>query len=112
MPNRPVPAGRAWPRLLPLLLAVPVLCAAAAAWADDTPKPADPSPAVALDKKILAEAKAHSELMKNLAHLSDVIGPRLTGSPALKKANDWAAEVMKSYGLSNVHLEPWEIPVG
>ena len=50
--------------------------------------------------------------MKNLGYLSDVIGPRLTGSANLKHANDWAVEVMKSYGLSNVHLEPWEIPLG
>jgi hypothetical protein len=109
MSHHPVRRGRAWP----LLLAVPVLCAAAAVWAQEpTAKPAEISPAVTLDKKIIADAKAHSELMKNLAHLSDVIGPRLTGSAALKKANDWTAEVMKSYGLSNVHLEPWEIPVG
>ena len=41
-----------------------------------------------------------------------MIGPRLTGSENLKRANEWAAEKMKSYGLSNVHLEPWTIPVG
>jgi carboxypeptidase Q len=69
-------------------------------------------PAVALDEKMLGEARDKSELMKNLQHLSDVIGPRLTGSANLKRANDWAAEVMKSYGLSNVKLEPWEIPAG
>src|SRR5262249_39305754 len=47
-----------------------------------------------------------------LGYISDIIGPRLTGSPALKRANDWTAEKMKSYGLSNVHLEPYEIPMG
>src|SRR5262249_55967491 len=41
----------------------------------------------------------------------DVIGPRLTGSANLKRANEWTAEVMKGYGLSNVKLEPWEIPI-
>src|SRR5262249_39105677 len=44
--------------------------------------------------------------------LSDMIGPRLTGSAALKRANDWAAEKMRSYGLVNVHLEPWSLPEG
>ncbi len=68
--------------------------------------------AIELDSKIIAEAQKTSEIMKNLGHLSDVIGPRLTGSANLKRANDWTAEVMKSYGLTNVHLEPWEIPVG
>ncbi len=65
-----------------------------------------------LDRKIMDAAKQGSELMANLTYLSDVIGPRLTGSPALKQACDWAAETMRRYGLSNVHLEGWEIPVG
>jgi len=66
----------------------------------------------ALDQKILATAKEGSEIMSNLTYISDVIGSRLTGSAALKRANEWTAEKMKSYGLSNVHLEPWTIPVG
>ncbi len=68
--------------------------------------------AKALDKKIMTEAKTKSEIMQNLGYLSDMIGPRLTGSANLKRANDWGVKVMKSYGLENVHLEPWEIPVG
>jgi hypothetical protein len=70
------------------------------------------SEAALLDQKILAEAKNGSEIMKNLQYLSDVVGPRLTGSANLKRANEWTAEKMRSYGLSNVHLEPWEIPAG
>ncbi len=73
---------------------------------------ADPSPAAALDRKVFAEVKDRSEVMANLRYLSDVIGPRLTGSKNLEVANKWAAERMKSYGLENVRLEPWEIPVG
>jgi carboxypeptidase Q len=65
-----------------------------------------------LDAKIIADAAKTSEIMKNLGYLSDVIGPRLTGSANVKRANEWTAEVMKSYGLQNVHLEPWELPVG
>jgi hypothetical protein len=68
--------------------------------------------ALELDSKIIAEAQKSSEIMKNLGYLSDVIGPRLTGSANLKRANEWTAEVMRSYGLTNVQLEPWEIPVG
>src|SRR5262245_57779782 len=63
--------------------------------------------ALALDQKIISEAKSGSEIMSNLTYLSDIIGPRLTGSAALKRANDWAAEKMSSYGLSNVHLEAY-----
>jgi carboxypeptidase Q len=68
--------------------------------------------AAALDQKIIDEAKSHSEIMANLGYLSDEIGPRLTGSANLKRANEWTAERMKSYGLTNVHLEPWTIPMG
>ena len=83
----------------------------------ENPKAADnvaPSEAEAkaLDQKIITEAKATSEIMANLGYLSDIIGPRLTGSASLKRANDWTAERMKAYGLENVHLEAWEIPVG
>ena len=68
--------------------------------------------AVALDKSIVEAATKDSEIMKNLAYLSDYIGPRLTGSESLRRANEWAAEVMKSYGLENVHQEGWTIPTG
>jgi Zn-dependent M28 family amino/carboxypeptidase len=47
--------------------------------------------------------------MENLEYLSDEIGPRLTGSPQLKQANDWTAAKFREYGLTNVHLEPWTI---
>ncbi len=67
--------------------------------------------ASSLDMKLMQMAKEDSEIMSNLTHLSDHIGPRLTGSHNLKRANDWAAEKMKSYGLENVRLEAWELPV-
>jgi carboxypeptidase Q len=92
--------------LLPAVLAEPPAAPAPAALA-----PANSDP-IALDKKIIAEAKNGSTIMANLTHLSDVIGPRLTGSAALKQANEWATEKMRSYGLSNVHLEGWTIPIG
>src|SRR5258708_1244768 len=63
--------------------------------------------ALALDAKVIEVAKKDSEIMANLTYLSDMIGPRLTGSAALKRANQWTAEKMKACGLSNVQLEPW-----
>ena len=102
-------------RLLTLLAAGGLGLTAPAADVAPMPRPAGAaagkSPAD-LDQELLTSIGGRSELMKNLQHLSDVIGPRLTGSRALERANKWAAEKMESYGLENVKLEPWEIPVG
>ncbi len=64
------------------------------------------------NQKLIDYEKQNSEIMNNLEYLSDVIGPRLTGSARLKKANDWTADKMREYGLENVHLEKWTIPLG
>src|SRR6267154_2486425 len=63
----------------------------------------------AVDAQILGEIRSHSQAMDNLEYLSYEIGPRLTGSPQLKQANDWTAAKFREYGLSNVNLEPWTI---
>src|SRR6202140_223387 len=63
----------------------------------------------AADSQILKEIHEHSEAMGNLEYLSDEIGARLTGSPQLKQASEWTAEMFRKYGLTNVHLEPWTI---
>ena len=55
---------------------------------------------------LIDQALTHSEVMQSLQHLSDVIGPRLTGSPAARAANDWTLERFKAYGLDG-HLEAW-----
>src|SRR5436190_12524564 len=57
--------------------------------------------------KIVAEGRDHSQVMQTLSYLSDVIGPRLTGSPALKRANEWTRDTLAGWGLENAHLEPW-----
>ena len=69
----------------------------------------EPSPFAAADAQIIAEIHDHSEAAQNLEYISDNIGPRLTGSPQLKAANDWSAETFRKYGLTNVHLESWKI---
>ena len=67
--------------------------------------------AAAIDRKLIEAAKT-SEAMKNLSYLCDEIGPRLTGSKNLQRANEWAAKKMSEYGLTNVKQEPWELPEG
>ena len=63
----------------------------------------------AVTQAILDEIDKRSELMTNIEYLCDMIGPRLTGSPNLTKANQWTKEKFEQYGLSNAHLEPWTI---
>jgi len=84
-----------------------VLAGVRAGWA--RPAADDSSDMAAADMQILDEIRDHSEAMANLEYLSDEIGARLTGSPQLKQANDWTADMFRKYGLSNVHLEPWTI---
>jgi hypothetical protein len=57
--------------------------------------------------RIREEGMNHSQAMETLDYLSDVIGPRLTGSPNMKRANEWTRDKLKSWGLSNAHLEAW-----
>ena len=55
--------------------------------------------------RIRDEGLHRSQVMDTLFHLTDVIGPRLTGSPQLKTANDWTRDRFASWGLANAHLE-------
>ena len=57
---------------------------------------------------IRQEANARSQIMRTLHFLTDVYGPRVTGSPNLKAAGEWAVATMESWGLTRGRLEPWE----
>jgi len=57
--------------------------------------------------RIRDEGMNRSHAVELFDHLTTVIGPRLTTSPAFKQSVDWAAQKLREYGLSNVHLEPW-----
>jgi hypothetical protein len=58
--------------------------------------------------KIRAEAAERSQIMRTLHVLTDVYGPRLTGSPNLKAASDWVVKQTTEWGLKNARLEPWD----
>jgi len=61
-----------------------------------------------INARIRQEENSHSQIMKTLHVLADVYGPRVTGSPSLKAAGEWAIAQMQSWGLVNGHLEPWD----
>lgn len=48
-----------------------------------------------------------SQVMQTLSYMTDVIGARLTGSPQMKRANEWTRNEMKKWGMQNAHLEAW-----
>ena len=57
--------------------------------------------------QIRAEETNNSKIMWIIHEVADVYGPRVTGTPNLKAADDWAVKTMASWGLVNTHLEPW-----
>src|SRR6476619_6648237 len=57
--------------------------------------------------RIKGEAFARSEVMDHLRNLTDLRGPRLTGSPQFEDAAKWTVERLTKYGLSNVKIERW-----
>jgi hypothetical protein len=57
--------------------------------------------------KIKKEGLENSQMEHIASYLTDVSGPRLTNSPGLMRASQWAMAEMKKWGLENVSLEPW-----
>jgi hypothetical protein len=57
--------------------------------------------------RIRYEGFRNSKVMELASGLMDGIGPRLTGSPNVKRANEWTRDKLASFGLSNAHLESW-----
>src|SRR5688572_15392276 len=63
------------------------------------------SAAKASAARIAGEAIDSSELRENLFQLTDAIGPRVVGSPAIRQAEAWVVERLRKYGLHNVRVE-------
>jgi carboxypeptidase Q len=61
-----------------------------------------------IQAKIRKEGMDNSQIMRTMHFLTDVYGPRLTGSPNHKAAAEWAIKQMASWGFDNAHLEPWD----
>ena len=72
-----------------------------------TAQPATATPADDPISKIKDEGMNRSQVMETLSYLTDVIGPRLTASPGMKRANDWTRDQLTKWGLQNAHLESW-----
>jgi hypothetical protein len=79
-------------------ITAPVICA----------QPQQPAEKIDIDviNKIKNEELKHSQVMETVSYLTDVIGPRLTGSPGLRKAQRYAIERLREWGIANGQLEP------
>jgi carboxypeptidase Q len=61
----------------------------------------------AMIERIRDEGLNRSQIGELAGHLTDVIGPRLTGSPGMARANAWTAERLREWRLTGVQVEPW-----
>src|SRR5689334_598315 len=71
------------------------------AWIDQFREPAN---------RLISEAMGDPFAWRRLATLADTIGHRLSGSPQLDRAIQWAVDEMTRDGLENVHTEPVMVP--
>jgi hypothetical protein len=70
-------------------------------------QPATESLDPAMYQSIRDEAIRHTHVMEYASALMDGIGPRLTGSPNLRRANEWTRDQFTAMGCANAHLEDW-----
>jgi hypothetical protein len=73
----------------------------------ELPQPAKENLDYTMYERIRDEGLTHSHVMDFASALADGIGPRLTGSPNLHKANEWTRDQLAAMGCSNAHLEDW-----
>ncbi len=86
-----------------LVCLVVVSCAVVPAWSQEKPEKVD----LETMSRIRYEGFRDSKVMEFATGLMDSIGERLTGSPNMKRANEWTRDQLAAMGLSNAHLEPW-----
>ena len=75
------------------------------AW--EQPQPAVENIDYGMYARIREEGLQHSHIMEYASALTDAIGPRLTGSPNLAKANAWTRDQLTAMGCVNAHLDDW-----
>ncbi len=73
----------------------------------EQPQPSKENLDYSMYQRIREEGLAHSHVMDFASALTDGIGPRLTGSPNLHRANEWTRDQLAAMGCGNAHLEDW-----
>src|SRR5438132_8743665 len=65
------------------------------------------TPDLQMQTRIRQEEFRNSKVLEIASGLVDFIGARLTGSPNMKRANEWTRDKLTEFGLANAHLESW-----
>jgi carboxypeptidase Q len=73
----------------------------------ELPQPAKENLDYGMYQQIRREGLVHSHVMEYASGLMDGIGARLTGSPNVKRANEWTRDQLAAMGCRNAHLEDW-----
>jgi hypothetical protein len=89
-------------RLTHFLFAIAVLCSSGL-----TPALSQPVVEDSVLAAIETQTMENSHVMELAQMMTDVYGPRLTGSPGLERATAWTVQTLEDWGLSNVHLDEW-----
>ena len=76
------------------------------------PRPSPPRRTGATSRGSARKARTARRCSDLYGHLTDAIGPRLTGSPAFRQAADWALERLRGWGLADAHLEAFDFGRG
>jgi carboxypeptidase Q len=93
--------------LLLSAILLPGLTAAQVIVQPPTPAPDNRSEMEKVIDRMKDEGMNRSQVMQTLGYLSDVIGPRLTASPGMKRGNEWTRDQLTKFGMENAHLEAW-----
>jgi carboxypeptidase Q len=64
-----------------------------------------------MNARIRKEGMENSQIMRIMHHLTDVYGPRVTGSPNHEAAAKWIVDEMTRWGFKNGKLEPFEFKI-
>lgn len=89
-----------------ILLATPLfVLAAAGVGSDETVD-------LGMLSRIRDEGFSNSKVMEMASYLCDVIGARVTGSPAYERAHEWTRKELETMGLQDAHLESWDFTRG
>lgn len=93
-------------------IAVALLLAALPLAAQQPPSVVQEHVDLAVMQRIREEGLTRSHVDSLAEYLTDVIGPRLTGSGGMRRANEWTAQMFRQWGLANVRIEPWDSSFG